>query len=143
MAPKIFISYSHDSDQHRQQVLNLSDRLRAEGIDCFIDQYVNGWPEQGWQRWMEQQIEAADFVLIVCTSLYLQRFKGQDREGGRGVNFEGAIISQMLYDDSFQQNTKFIPVIPDDGNLENVPLMLKNGSSYKMGAEPTKGFTAF
>lgn len=132
--PKVFISYSHDSAEHKQQVLALSDKLRNDGVDCFIDQYVNGWPPEGWQRWMEKQIENADFVLIVCTPQYLRRFKGEDREGGRGVNFEGVIISQTLYD-QFQQNGKFIPVLPDDGQIDNVPLMLKSGSTYYFGKQ--------
>ena len=132
--PKVFISYSHDSDDHKQTVLELSDRLRDEGIDCFIDQYVNGAPPEGWQRWMEEQIEAANFVLVVCTEIYLRRFKGKDRLGGRGVNFEGALISQVLYDD-FQQNTKFYPLIPDQGSIDYVPLILKSGSTYKFNEE--------
>ena len=69
--PQVFISYSHDSDDHKQSILALSDRLRSDGIDCQIDQYLNGAPAQGWQRWMEGQIEAADFVLVVCTKIYL------------------------------------------------------------------------
>ena len=68
---QVFISYSHDSDEHRTFVRELSDRLRNEGLDCLIDQYINGFPEEGWQRWMENQIEAADFVLLVCTETYL------------------------------------------------------------------------
>jgi tetratricopeptide (TPR) repeat protein len=132
--PKVFISYSHDSEEHRQRVLSLSDQLREDGIECFIDQYINGAPPMGWQRWMEKQVEQADFVLVVCTNIYLRRFKGEDREGGRGVNFEGVIISQTLYD-AFQVNTKFIPLIPDDGRLDNVPMILKNGSTYKIGVE--------
>lgn len=35
--PKVFISYSHDSEEHKDRVLALSDRLRADGIDCIID----------------------------------------------------------------------------------------------------------
>ena len=54
---KVFISYSHDSDAHRQRVLALSDQLREDSVDCYIDQYLNGWPAEGWQRWMEKQIE--------------------------------------------------------------------------------------
>ena len=131
MPIKVFISYSHDSDKHRLRVLELSDRLREDGIDCIIDQYINGAPPQGWLRWMEQQVESADFVLVFCTELYLKRFKGEDRDGGRGVNFEGAIISQILYDE-FQQNTKFYPVIPDQGMINNVPLILRAGSIYKL-----------
>jgi hypothetical protein len=52
--PKVFISYSHDSREHIDRVRELSDRLRAEGIDCILDQYEasppEGWPR--WQMWM-------------------------------------------------------------------------------------------
>ena len=122
--PRVFISYSHDSDEHRDFVRGLADRLRAEGVESWIDQYVPGFPAQGWQRWMESEIEQADFVLLVCTPLYHQRFKGEDREGGRGVNFEGVVISQLLYD-NFQQNTKFLPVLPESGHFEDVPVALR------------------
>jgi hypothetical protein len=38
--PKVLISYSHDSPEHRQRVLGLAERLRTDGIDCTIDQYA-------------------------------------------------------------------------------------------------------
>ncbi len=132
--PKVFISYSHDSDEHRQRVLELSNRLRREGVDCFIDQYVNGFPPEGWKRWMEDQIENADFVLLVCTETYLNRFRGKDRDGGRGVNFEGVVISQTLYD-SYQQNSQFIAVMPDNGSFDHVPAILKGFTTYLFSAE--------
>ena len=55
----VFISYSHDSDEHREQVLGLSERLRADGIETVLDQYVNGSPAEGWPRWMLDQLDAA------------------------------------------------------------------------------------
>jgi hypothetical protein len=43
---KVFISYSWDSAEHKEQVLTLADRLNDEGgIDCTIDQYVQAPPE--------------------------------------------------------------------------------------------------
>jgi TIR domain len=83
--PKVLISYSHDSPEHKDRVLVLSNRLRGEGIDCTIDQYLLVPPE-GWPRWMEKQIRESDFVLMVCTETYYRRVLGQpdpDR-GGRG-----------------------------------------------------------
>lgn len=50
--PRVFISYSHDSEAHRDLVLGLADRLRAEGVESWIDQYVPSFPVQGWLRWM-------------------------------------------------------------------------------------------
>lgn len=51
-AKTVFISYSHDSDEHRDRVLALSERLRQDGIKTLLDQYENGSPSQGWPRWM-------------------------------------------------------------------------------------------
>ncbi len=124
----IFISYSHDSDAHRAFVLSLANQLRENGLECQIDQYINGFPPEGWLRWMEVQIKKADFVLIVCTHPYLQRYCGQYLEEGRGGNFEGLIISQTLYD-NYHLNKKFIPVIPEHGSLDDVPMQLKGIST--------------
>jgi tetratricopeptide (TPR) repeat protein len=58
-APKVFISYSHDSLEHRDRVWALSNRLRRGGIDCQIDQYEES-PEKGWPQWCDDQIEEAE-----------------------------------------------------------------------------------
>lgn len=128
---RVFISYSHDSEAHRAFVLQLANRLRADGLTCEIDQYINGFPPEGWQRWMETQIEQADFVLLVCTENYFKRYRGQDAMGGRGVNFEGLVISQTLYD-AYYHNTKFIPVLPEGGSFDHVPLPLKQFSVFTL-----------
>ncbi len=87
--PKIFISYSHDSDEHRDFVRAISDRMRGEGLDCQIDQYINGFPPEGWQHWMEKQIELADFVLLVCTPNYLKRYRGAGKRTWRDLRKYG------------------------------------------------------
>ena len=38
-------SYSHDSAEHKQRVLALADRLRANGVDARLDQYMMAPPE--------------------------------------------------------------------------------------------------
>ncbi len=119
---RVFISYSHDSLEHKEWVFQISEKLRPNGLECSIDRHVNGFPPEGWPLWMEEQIEQADYVLLVCTPLYFQRFKGEDTAGGRGVTFEGLIITQKLYD-VFNHNTKFIPVIPETGSIDHVPLI--------------------
>ncbi len=73
-SPRVFISYGHDSQEHKDRVLELADQLREDGIDCTIDQYEE-WPAEGWQRWMLNQVEAATFVLVACTEQYDRRFR--------------------------------------------------------------------
>ncbi|WP_211178628.1 MULTISPECIES: SEFIR domain-containing protein [Brasilonema] len=127
--PKVFISYSRESDEHNDRILTLSDRLRDEGVDSQIDEYVQ-FPPEGWQRWMENQVEWADFVLVVCTETYNRRFRGKEEPGkGLGVTWEGAIITQQLYD-AQRRNTKFIPVVFSSQDAKHIPITLRSYRHY-------------
>jgi hypothetical protein len=61
--PRVFISYSHDSPEHQDRVLDFADRLGADGVDATIDQYEQS-PPQGWPTWCDNEIRNADFVLM-------------------------------------------------------------------------------
>jgi len=129
--PKVFISYSHDSREHVQRVLVLSDRLRADGIDCHIDQYELV-PEKGWTWWMLEQIKAADFVLVVCTETYCRRFEGEEEIGkGQGATYEGAIINALLYRHNLR-NKKFIPILFEAKDITHVPILLGATNYYQV-----------
>jgi len=134
-APRIFISYSHDSDGHREQVLALSERLRADGLHAEIDQYVNGAPPQGWPRWMLDQLDAAEYVLVVCTETYYRRFRGHEVPGkGKGVDWEGALITQELYDCRCR-TLKFVPIFLSDASTSYIPEPLRSVNFYHLNSE--------
>lgn len=130
--PKVFISYSHDSQEHKERVLALADRLREDGIDCNIDQYEDAPPE-GWQRWMLNQVEASDYALIVCTQQYDRRFRGRE-EVGKGVTWEGGTVIQELYD-AQSRNSKFIPVTFASEDSEFIPIPLRSTTHYRLDTE--------
>jgi tetratricopeptide (TPR) repeat protein len=132
--PRVFISYSHDSREHMDAVLDLSNRLRAAGIDCHIDQYEES-PSEGWPRWMVNQIEDADFVLVVCTENYERRFRGKEETGkGLGVKWEGAIITQEIYE-AETHNTTFIPVLFSPAHSAYIPIILRGATRYDLNSE--------
>jgi hypothetical protein len=79
-APRVFISYSHDSVAHQDRALDFADRLRAHGVDAVIDRYVQ-FPPEGWPAWCEAQIRKAGFVLMVCTETYRRRVDGDEAPG--------------------------------------------------------------
>ena len=109
--PKVFISYSHDSPEHAQHVIELAERLRSDGVDAQLDQYVAGTPARGWPRWMEDQLDSSEFVLVICTETYRQRFLGHEEPGiGKGADWEGSLITLELYHDRSDTN-KFVPVL--------------------------------
>lgn len=132
---KVFISYSHDSDEHKQRVLVLATKLIEMGIDCDIDQFLGGTPLEGWPRWMVNQIEHANFVLIVNSETYMKRFEGHDTFGkGLGGRWEGAVITQQLYE-SEMNNKKFIPVVFAQEDIRHIPLVLRSASYYNVSIE--------
>jgi hypothetical protein len=132
---KVFISYSHDSDEHTERVLALSDRLRVDGIETLLDQYLNGFPAQGWARWMLDQLDAADFVLVVCTETYYRRFRGHEEPGkGRGVDWEATLITQEIYD-ARSRTLKFVPVFMSPPVEEWIPEPLRSRNHYALTSE--------
>jgi hypothetical protein len=129
--PKVFISYSDDSPEHMERVLQLSDRLRSEGVDCHTDQYEES-PAEGWARWCDDQVEDAEFILVVCTDAYESRFRGRQEPGkGLGVTWEGFVITQELYDQQ-GRNNKFIPVVFDSDDTSHIPRALKSATRYNV-----------
>lgn len=129
--PKVFISYSHDSVTHGDEVLRFSNRLRSEGIDCSLDQYEESPPE-GWPRWMDAQIRNADFVLMVCSDLYRKKVEGEvGTDVGLGVKWEGNLIYQYLYD-SGAVNKRFVPVLFADGQIEHIPRAVRGSTHYRV-----------
>ena len=128
----VFISYSHDSEAHRDKVLALSERLREDGITTILDQYENGSPMQGWPRWMLDQLDAATYVLVVCTETHYRRFRGHEAPGkGKGVDWEGALITQELYD-ARSRSLKFVPVFLSDAVADSIPEPLRSIGYYAL-----------
>jgi hypothetical protein len=119
--PKVLISYTHDSPEHQQRVLALAERLRADGVDAQIDCYVAGTPVEGWPRWMLNQLDWAEFVLVVCTETYYRRFRGLEQPGnGKGADWEGNLITLEMYQ-ARSRTTKFVPIFFDPQNEAFIP----------------------
>jgi hypothetical protein len=133
-SPTVFISYSHDSKEHRGKVLAFSNRLRKDGINAIIDQYEDS-PTEDFPRWMEKQIRNADFVILICTENYYRRVTGKEEPGkGRGVKWEGSLIYQLLYE-SETKNSRFIPVIFEPDQEKHIPLPLRSSAHYRLDLE--------
>ena len=134
-SPKVFISYSHDSDEHRRRVLDLADRLRDDGVEAWIDQYEESFVTD-WQRWMNRQIEAADFVLLICTEIYRRRFEGKETVGSKGADWEGRVLTQESYDRSPKP---IVPVVFDPADEIHRPTGFRSGDFFVL--KPEQGFT--
>ncbi len=104
LVPKVFLSYSWDSDDHKDWVKEFATRLRADGIDVTLDQWEAVYGDQ-LPGFMESAVRESQFVLIVCTPNYKAR--SEEREGG--VGYEGDVLTAEMMTD--RNNRKFIPVL--------------------------------
>jgi SEFIR domain len=115
--------------------LELAERLRQDGIDAQIDQYVEGTPVEGWPRWMLNQLDWAGFVLVVCTETYYRRFRGlEEAEQGRGVDWEGSLITSEIYI-AKSRKVKFVPVCLRQSDSRFVPEPLRGHTVYVLDSE--------
>ncbi|MCE1243065.1 toll/interleukin-1 receptor domain-containing protein [Oryzomicrobium sp.] len=112
--PKVFVSYSHDSDSHKEWVLNLSSCLRHNGIDVSLDLWDLS-PGESLGRFMEQNMSQADRVIIVCTTEYVK--KANDCIGG--VAYEGLIATSEIVGDVGTK--KFIPIVRNNVREKKIP----------------------
>ncbi len=84
---------------------------------------------------MMNNIEDADFVLVVATETYNRRFRGKEEPGkGAGAQWEGAIITQELYNRN-GKNEKFVPVIFERGDKDHIPIILEGATHHNVSSE--------
>jgi hypothetical protein len=121
-AIKVFISYSHDSEEHKAWVLKLATDLRANGLDAVLDQWdlVLG---SNLPRFMEQGLSSSDKVLVICTDNY----NNKSNAGKGGVGYEGQILTAEMY--RKQDSVKYIPVVKGATSDPKTPTCL-DGRMY-------------
>lgn len=109
--PKIFVSYSHDSVDHKNWVLSLATNLRASGIDAILDQWELKAGDD-LPTFMERHISDADYILMICTESYVTKAN----LGKGGVGYEKMIITSDLMKDI--DSNKVIPIIRQKGKSD-------------------------
>lgn len=116
--PRVFISYSHDSASHKKWVLDFSTTLRNRGVDTALDQW-DLKPGDDLPHFMETQLEAADYVLMICSEKYVEKANA----GEGGVGYEKMIMTSSLL--SKIDSSKVIPIIRQSGT-DKRPTFLKS-----------------
>lgn len=118
-APKVFVSYSHDSESHKDWVLSLATRLVANGVDVVLDQWDLSLGSD-LPHFMEQGLSAAHRVLAVCTESYVAKANS----GRGGVGYEKMILTAQLMQDV--TSDRIVPVIRETSLAQLVPTFLSS-----------------
>lgn len=119
--PRVFISYAHDDDEHKQAVVDFWMFLRSIGIDAQLDEPDSDRPRD-WAIWMGQQIREADHVLLIASPAYKRRAEGRELPAaGRGAQWEAQLIRDAFYADQARGATRFLSVLLPGRTVDDVP----------------------
>jgi hypothetical protein len=117
--PRVFISYSHDSDLHKEWVRKLASDLRGSGVDAILDQWDIRLGDD-LAVFMESGITSADRVIAVCSENYVLKAN----EGKGGVGYEKMIVTGELVKNL--GTNKFIPLVRGNNTVNKVPVCLSS-----------------
>ena len=84
--PKCFISYSWDSESHKDWVRFFAEQLQKNGVFVYLDQWDIALGDD-LPHYMETSIRDSDFVLLVCSPSFAQ--KANSGKGGVGYEQNG------------------------------------------------------
>ncbi len=108
--PTVFISYSHDDEEHKGWVLKLANRLVNNGVNAILDQHdlsLGG----DLPSFMENGLSNESRIICVCS----ERYTAKANSGQGGVGYEKMIMTGELLQNI---NTNWI-----------IPIIRKNPSS--------------
>ena len=119
-APKCFISYSWDNDEHKDWVRCLATELQRNGVETRLDQW-DTHPGMDVTNYMETCIRESDFVLLVCTPIFAQKAN----VGLGGVGYEKGIVTGEIFADAASPK-KFVPLLRKGNPRDSLPSYLKS-----------------
>ena len=124
-APRVFVSYAHDDEEHRRLVLGLCTFLRGRGVDVRVDRWAVG-QRQDWYLWAIEQILAADFVLVVASPACREAGDGVlAAQRHRGVQTELSLLRDRQHADRRVWQRKILPVVLPGRDVNDIPLFLQ------------------
>ncbi|WP_370949038.1 SEFIR domain-containing protein [Amycolatopsis sp. cg5] len=131
-APRVFVTYSHDSPEHKEKVRLFAHFLRTViGLDVRLDQWDDG-PRRDWSLWAIDHLTEADFVLVIASPEYKRRADGlAPPDKGRGAQFEAAMIRNNLTRNLAEETERFLPVVFPGRSLDDIPTFLNPYSTTR------------
>ena len=129
--PSVFISYTHDSDPHRERVRVFAEKLRHDlssiAVEVITDHILPpGGPDDDFRRWSEQQAERSDIVIPIFNDTYRTCWDGKHPIGIRngGTNEATVIAARVNIAGGLLPFIR--AVVFEESDKKSIPLRLVN-----------------
>ncbi len=119
--PTAFVSYSWDNPGHQQWAVDLTNKLRENGVDASIDVFETQKGTTNLYTMMVDNIRTKDYIIVLITNDYSK--KANEVIGG--VGFETEMLLPLIQ----TNKDKIIPIIRENSNVKETPFYLQ-GINY-------------
>ncbi|MER6667667.1 SEFIR domain-containing protein [Amycolatopsis japonica] len=130
--PHVFVTYAHDSPEHKERVRHFADFLHGRiGLEVHLDQWDDG-ERRDWSLWALKHLDTANFVVVIASPDYKRRAEGNAAfDEGRGSQFEAARIRDRLTRDLGGEIKRILPVVFPQQSVDDIPNFLNPHSTTR------------
>jgi hypothetical protein len=129
--PRVFVSYSYDSEAHQGWVEDLASALRRDGVDARADFWKE--PTQTITEFMNAEVRLADHVVVVCTPDLREKVHAtEERRGQTGVGWEVGLLNALSFSEG---KRKMVPVIAGGTRETAIPTGLQGFEYFDLSSE--------
>jgi len=121
--PRVFVTYTHDSADHKKHVAALCGLLADAGIRVTVDQNEPSDVRRDWSEWMTTGIHRAGYVVAIASPAY--RSVGLSEFGDRvhgGAQAEYRLLMSLLRENRSTWLPRILPVILPGHTVDEIPV---------------------
>ncbi|MBO3748456.1 TIR domain-containing protein [Streptosporangiaceae bacterium NEAU-GS5] len=123
--PRAFVSYAHESEDHRADVLAFCEFLASGGVDVRLDRW-HLEARRDWQLWATRQILDADFVIVVASEQCRAVGDGaRATDANLGLRSEMRLLRELYHADPETWTRRVLPVVLPGHAVTEIPLFLQ------------------
>lgn len=129
-----FVSWAHahqgvDDQQWQRNVFRFAAELRRRGIDADIDLAHQHDDDIDWSTYGARAIERSDYVLLVASSAYKERWEGTgDPKKGPGAAREANVLKSLFDQDRHAFRKKVKVVLLSGVEITDIPTELQSSA---------------
>lgn len=116
--PQVFVSYTHETPEHKRWVARFAEDLRNNGVDAILDQWEVQFGDD-LTLFMERGIRESVRVVLICTPTYAKK----SDEGEGGVGYERLVVTGEIA--AKIDTNKFICILRTGNREASLPTFAK------------------
>lgn len=123
--PTVFITYTHDSQEHKDAVRRFAEVLHGRGIYSRND-FWDVLERQDWGQRGENAIDDTDYTLVIASEGYRRVGNGNVADDeNRGGTWEVKYLRERLQQARSVWTRRILPVVLPGHSLDDIPMFLQ------------------